>query len=164
MADLEITYREYSDEDVIKALECCSKDGDGDWCSGCPFAEQKCAVLLPQKALDLIKRLKAQNEKWQELSLKQEDTAQMLAKEKQDIYDELIQARAEIEEKSRKLREALIFPFVADFKTLAVKEFAERLKDAFPEGNRDTKCPALYYDDYCYIIDELAEEMTEGEK
>lgn len=46
-------------------------------------------------------------------------------------------------------------------KSEAIKEFAERLKDAFPEGNRDAKCPAIYYDDYCDIIDELVEEMTQ---
>lgn len=43
----------------------------------------------------------------------------------------------------------------------AIKEFAERLKDAFPEGNRDAKCPAIYFDDYCEIIDDLVNVMTE---
>lgn len=44
-----------------------------------------------------------------------------------------------------------------------IDEFAKRLLDAFPEGNRDAKCPAIYYDDYRYIIEELAEEMKGGE-
>lgn len=40
-----------------------------------------------------------------------------------------------------------------------IDEFAKRLLDAFPEGNRDARCPAIYYDDYRYIIEELAEKM-----
>ena len=44
-----------------------------------------------------------------------------------------------------------------------IDEFAKRLLDAFPEGNRDARCPAIYYDDYRYIIEELAEEMKGGE-
>lgn len=44
-----------------------------------------------------------------------------------------------------------------------IDEFAKRLLDAFPECNRDARCPAIYYDDYRYIIEELAEEMKGGE-
>lgn len=43
-----------------------------------------------------------------------------------------------------------------------IDDFVKRLLDAFPEGNRDAKCPAIYYDDYAYIIEELAEEMKGG--
>ena len=43
-----------------------------------------------------------------------------------------------------------------------IDEFVRRLLDAFPEGNRDAKCPAIYYDDYRYIIEELAEELKGG--
>lgn len=43
-----------------------------------------------------------------------------------------------------------------------IDEFVKRLLDAFPEGNRDARCPAIYYDDYRYIIEELAEKMKGG--
>lgn len=43
----------------------------------------------------------------------------------------------------------------------AIKEFAKRLKDAFPEGNRDCKCPAIYFEDYCDIIDEWCNVMLD---
>lgn len=49
-------------------------------------------------------------------------------------------------------------------KVEAYKEFAERLKNVFPEGNRDCKCPAIYFDDYCYIIDECCKEMVGEEE
>lgn len=56
--------------------------------------------------------------------------------------------------------------YVNKIKSEAYKEFAKRLKDAFPDGNRDCKCPAIYFDDYCYIVDECCEEMVgeENEK
>lgn len=44
-------------------------------------------------------------------------------------------------------------------KSEVIDEFVQRLLDAFPEGNRDARCPAIYYDDYKYIIEELAEKM-----
>lgn len=43
-----------------------------------------------------------------------------------------------------------------------IEDFVKRLLDAFPEGNRDARCPAIYYDDYRYIVEELAEKMKGG--
>ena len=43
-----------------------------------------------------------------------------------------------------------------------IDDFVKRLLDAFPEANRDNRCPSIYFDDYVYIIEELAEEMKEG--
>lgn len=43
-----------------------------------------------------------------------------------------------------------------------IDDFVKRLLDAFPESNRDNRCPAIYYDDYRYIIEELAEKMKGG--
>lgn len=45
-----------------------------------------------------------------------------------------------------------------------IDDFVRRLLDAFPEPHRGGNlCPAIYYDDYRYIIEELAEEMKGGE-
>lgn len=44
-----------------------------------------------------------------------------------------------------------------------IDKFVERLLDAFPENNRDNRCPSIYYDDYRYIIEELAEKMKGAE-
>ena len=43
-----------------------------------------------------------------------------------------------------------------------IDNFVKRLLDAFPEADRNNRCPAIYYDDYRYIIEELAEEMKGG--
>lgn len=46
------------------------------------------------------------------------------------------------------------------FYKAGVKDLAKRLKENFPQGDRNNKCPALYWDDYCYIIDSLVEELV----
>ena len=43
-----------------------------------------------------------------------------------------------------------------------IDEFVKRLIDAFPEANPNHRSPCLYYDEYRYIIEELAEEMKGG--
>lgn len=43
-----------------------------------------------------------------------------------------------------------------------IKDFAERLKNAFPESDRNNVSPAICVDLYCEIVEEIAEEMTEG--
>lgn len=45
-------------EDVMKALECCVKVGgyrDAHYCKDCPLHEERCALLLPQNALALLR-------------------------------------------------------------------------------------------------------------
>ena len=45
-----------------------------------------------------------------------------------------------------------------------IDEFAKRLIDAFPEASPNHRSPCLYYDEYRYIIEELAEELKVCEK
>ena len=149
---MEITERKFADEQIIKALECCSKDGGPDWCSECPLAELKCAVLLPQNALDLIKRLKAQNEKWQELALKQEDTAQMLVREHQQELDE---ARAEIA-RLQKYNTDVAFKHYND----GIKEFARKFKLKMLHNHELISYTA--YRLVLSLVDILTAEMTGG--
>ena len=125
-----------SDKDIIKALECCILYKQ--ICSeNCPLCDVKsCKENLRKHCLDLINRQKAEIERLTAMLEAAEDYLYPLPF-KNAFDDELAKAKSE-----------------------AIKEFAERLKNAFPEGNRDNKCPAIYIDDYCYIIDECAEEMV----
>ena len=43
-----------------------------------------------------------------------------------------------------------------------IDDFVKKLIDAFPEANPNHRSPCLYYDEYRYIIEELAEEMKGG--
>lgn len=124
-----------TDNDIIKALECCGCDNYQ--CDNCPYAYKTCTVY--KDSIDLINRQKAEIERLRE------ETAELI----DDRYaTQLLCHLIKKEDDTRNVRSD------------AIKEFAERLKNAFPEGNRDNKCPAIYIDDYCYIIDECAEEMV----
>ena len=124
-----------TDNDIIKASECCGCDNYQ--CDNCPYAYKTCTVY--KDSIDLINRQKAEIERLRE------ETAELI----DDRYaTQLLCHLIKKEDDTRNVRSD------------AIKEFAERLKNAFPEGNRDNKCPAIYIDDYCYIIDECAEEMV----
>lgn len=40
-----------------------------------------------------------------------------------------------------------------------IERFTERLKEAYPQNDRNNPSPAIYYDDFCDIVDEVAAEM-----
>lgn len=87
-----------TDNEIIKALECCTFKGG---CLDCPLyvPEQtgSCVKRVFINALDLINRQKAEIEKLQEVIFKKEDLMQTLHTEHQAVYDELVSAKAEIE-------------------------------------------------------------------
>ena len=125
-----------TDNDIIKALEICRNENG--ICSDCPYSDDytNCNTRIAKDSIDLINRQKEEIERLTAMLEAAEDYLYPLPF-KNAFDDELAKAKSE-----------------------AIKEFAERLKNAFPEGNRDNKCPAIYIDDYCYIIDECAEEMV----
>jgi hypothetical protein len=59
-----MTDHKFTDEEIEKALECCSSYD----CDGCPLYSPtiNCVILLPQKALELVKRQRAEIEKLKE--------------------------------------------------------------------------------------------------
>lgn len=96
-----------TDEQIIKALECCATD-DGDDCSQCPYdnivyepGNGGCVNRCRKEALDLIKRQKAEIE------------------------------RLEIELKAMRGTANTYKKWYHEAKSEAIKEFAERLKEKF---------------------------------
>lgn len=51
--------------------------------------------------------------------------------------------------------------YIEMVKKEALKDFVNNLKDAYPEGNRDTHMPMIGWDDFCYIVDETLEEYLD---
>ena len=121
--------RKYTDEEIIRALECCRDFGD---CSLCPYEnatfadELDCTQKLHTDALVLINRQKAEIER---LSHKCEDCAGCM----QWICDCSI------------------------IETEAIKEFAERLKDKarMPIGTLYGKM--VYVEDIDNLVAEMTE-------
>ena len=112
-----MTDTQFTDEEIIKALELCNKPADPEICENCPFCSDfKCLYILKANALKLINRQKAEIEKLENARQKQ---AQFLSEErgqKYELIDKLTQVKAE-----------------------AYKEFAERLKEKKLQSTLDAR-------------------------
>ena len=140
----------FTDEQIIKALECCVKTEFISGCAKCEMFAFDCKDILIENALDLINRQKAEKERL-------EDENYTL-KNKIEIRDNLIeQLGSDIDIKYNTIytmREKL-----KNLKSEAIKDFAKRLKkhnfvDNLSLDGKET----VYVDD----IDNLVKEMTEG--
>jgi hypothetical protein len=129
-----------TDNEIIKALECCFVNID---CTGCPGRDVSCGVdcllLAGTEALDLINRQKAEIDRLGEL-------LRLEAEGENTLNDVIAEQQAEIErlgntpfcrviideEKLRKLVNEKVQEYELDIKAIqaeAIKEFAERLKN-----------------------------------
>ena len=112
-----MTDTQFTDEEIIKALELCNKPADPEICENCPFCSDfKCLYILKANALKLINRQKAEIEKLENARQKQ---AQFLSEErgqKYELIDKLSQVKAE-----------------------AYKEFEERLKEKKLQSTLDAR-------------------------
>lgn len=65
-----MTDKKFTDDEIIKALECCISTTTDEACTGCPFNKQKLCDkdqwALEKYSLDFINRQKAEIEQWQE--------------------------------------------------------------------------------------------------
>lgn len=147
-----------TDEQIIKALECCATD-DGDNCSQCPYGNivyksgnGGCVNRCRKDALDLINCQKIENEELQERISYLEESIDCSRKEYNNLLQKSQQAKSE-----------------------AIKEFAERLKEKLANLSVRTKTHGRkttpnYVDDITnqilhdvvpQDIDKLVKEMTE---
>lgn len=131
-----------TDEQIIKALECCATD-DGDNCSQCPYGNivyksgnGGCVNRCRKDALDLIDRQKIENEGLQERISYLEESIDCSRKEYNNLLQKSQQAKSE-----------------------AIKEFAERLK-GYAIGENGSKEKAYFFVEV-QDIDNLVKEMTE---
>jgi hypothetical protein len=136
-----------TDNDIIKALECCRDFGD---CSLCPYEkatfenEADCAQRMHTDALDLINRQKA------EIDRLEKQIKELLISETCELYIPM-----EIACRVRKGH-----PIFKAIKSEVAKEFAERLK-AKAQFSEDFGDAAVSYDDIDNIVKEMTEEHYE---
>lgn len=113
-----MTEHKFTDDEVIKALECCNDSGG---CDNCPFDgavyedEPPCVDKLTEAARNLINRQKAEIAAL--TSAVDNSTKEFLK-----LHDTYQDQKAEIE------RFADIGKMYSEIKAEAIKEFAERLK------------------------------------
>ena len=143
-----MTERKYTDEEVIKALECCSKP----YCNNndCPLHEhtintKDCITKLSTNALDLINRQKAEIEELEA-----------------EIDKQYEQARADILGNMADGGTSCHW-CIEQHQAKAIKEFAKRLKchsyQSVGDNGYISPCREVSVED----IDNIVAEMTEGE-
>ena len=144
-----------TDNEIIKALECCIGDTDGKDCFGCPLYEiDDCQAHLNLAALDLINHLQAKLDE-------AEDTIQF-------AYKELKKAEAEVKTELDKFNAEKndVMYHKAQIKAEAYKEFAERVSklicdNTYPDFDKDGKAVNIWSAKDGYKqIDNLVKEVA----
>ena len=133
-----------TDEQIINALECCATD-DGDDCFQCPYCNLffepgngGCVNRCRKDALDLINRQKAEIER-----LKRGVTFTITIEDFESI------------------KETVISRLDNKIKSEAIKEFAERLKEAGTKVEGGKGFEGIFVMANNLQIDNLVKEMTE---
>ena len=135
-----------TDEQIIKALECCVKTEFISDCAKCEMFAFDCKDILIENALDLINRQKAEIER--------------LEKEHNEYpVKTIVGNNCEVHSKTSKDYDNLI----ADIGNEAIKEFAERLKESiYTHENRVDIDGIILLTRIDNSIDALVKQMTGG--
>ena len=133
--------KKFTDEQSIKALECCSTDVQENPCSKCAFYNKhRCSTLMLNAASDIINRQKVKIKSLKQIINEQD-------KEVLKLQNRIIFWRKNLNYQPEKI------------KSEAIKEFAERVKKhSFVDNLSLDGKETVYVDD----IDNLVKEMTEG--
>lgn len=163
-----MTDQKFTDDDVIKALECCFGH---ELCDKCPYEELvDCVRQKEQNAIDLINRqkveiesLKIANEKMYSANKEQEAEIERLQAVHADMTESLrlaAEANKDMQAELEDLREIVFMDrseAIKNLKAETIKEFAQRLK------RRASMPLGTLYGGMVYLkdIDNIVKIMTE---
>ncbi len=136
--------KKFTDEQIIKAMECCSTDVQENPCPKCAFYNKhRCSTLMVNAVSDLISRYKAKNERLKQIINEQD-------KEILKLQNRIIFWRKNLNYQPEKI------------KSEAIKEFAERLKEIiYTHMDRIDVDGVVLLTRVDNSIDNLVKEMTE---
>ena len=153
--------KKLTDKEIVNALECCL-DVSPSTCKNCPLfnitnSTMVCSKIAAKFALDLIKRLQAENKRLSTLA----ELGNTRANDYRVMRDRALKAEAEVERLKTNLNvelENFATEYDNKIKAEAIKEFAERLKDKI------TMSPHSFISIDKWYIDNLVKEMVGEEK
>ena len=142
--------KKLTDNEIVKALECCGKlhiENIDSFCNECIFkGKAMCIGYLCDNSIDLINRLQEENERLQKSYLRNQEIFA-----EQSLENERLKAEIErLKEKNECYAELEQGCYVSGYKKIkaeAIKEFAERLKE---------KSDSRF--DYSELVFEISEE------
>ena len=138
-----------TDDEIIKALECCNSGRLKYPCEICPLRMYDCEYILPKRALDIINRQKAEIER-------------LAARFNDYPVKTLIDNNNMMCSKSSEDYDKWFFNVSKDISYQAIKEFAEKLKDIADKTrikSMETEKVVFYMDEF--KLNKLIKEMTE---
>lgn len=147
-----------TDNEIIKALECCSKPVIEECCLECPYhlgGQENCHKLLGD-IIDLINRKQAEIKEWQRTAVLNANEIIKLQAKNERLKYQVNRLKNYDERRDIALHSMLI----ANAKSEAIKEFAERLKNSI---YINTNLLVYQCEDVESVIDDIVKEMV-GEK
>ena len=134
-----------TDNEIIKALNVCKNNSLDPPCAKCPFVgERYCLEVLHKSTLDLINRQRAEIERLQGLAEEMVDNNEAWVRDNCELRNNLKTAKAEaIKEFAERLKEANFYEFIETYYDNAELNFEFR-NDLFKD-----------------FVDNLVKEMTE---
>ena len=151
---------------IIQGLECCKGSYD---CFTCDIYKRGCAGFrtgMAKDALSLIKELTEDNEKLQNIIFRKEDLMQMIAKQKQTYYDELVKAKEENERLMDECGNQSVLwkqHFESIYETAKDTLIADTVRKMHSEIEARCIEGGIYPAFVKSAIDQIAKEMVEGE-
>ena len=150
-----------TDNEIIKALECCGKafiNHDCSFCNDCLFkGKALCQGFLLDNTIGFINRQKAEIERLQSVNADMQESLRLAAEANKDM-------QAEIEGLKSARRSALkVFQLHTEIRAEAIKEFAERLKIELELEDAETWFE-IYECGLIREIDNLVKEMIGDQK
>lgn len=132
-----------TDNEIIKALECCNRPANQISCDDCPyqFSTKECSKLLIKDALDLINRQKAEIERYERENESKFDKWKLLDDRTKQRYAELYEEAKDI------------------VRVKAIKEFAERFKSIAGIYQKDTY--VIGVDEFDNLVKEMVGDESE---
>lgn len=152
--------KKFTDEQIIKALECCNTDVRENPCPKCAFYNKhRCSTLMVNAVSDLISRYKAKNERLLQKLQQAKSEALMHAFSKfaghSDYHGDTILCQLTCMAEGKETKSAIPID-MNKIKSKAIKDFAERLKEKL-QWDVEFYNKIVFEDD----IDDLVKEMTE---
>lgn len=156
--------RKYTDEQTVKALECCAINCS---CDGCPANYEEhddlCARYIKRLALDLINRQKAEVEKLQKVNADLNESLRLAAEANKDLKAEVERLKTE-----QMMAEGYADALEERAKVESIKEFVRRFKET-TSSIVGLRGGVEIYETKIYQIratsfDNPVAEMTEGEE
>ena len=157
------------DNEIIKALECCSSQTTEITCGNCPLfnvGRVDCYRLLANNSLDLINRQKAENDNWEKQFRILDVECSRLEKKTEEQQAEVERLQKGNDELGKAIAGAYELNCFLEatrkiVRVEAIKEFAERLKQEINIRPTHSNEQNKYV---CFLINNLIKEMVGEER